>query len=605
MENSLRLWLGGVPADAGIPDVFNLIKDQGKIEAIVIRPKYAFVELSSTKAGQDIVNAFQGIYFIGSAVLIRYQADVKKKISLNSLVGLFPVLRGKNTPLVIEEAKSSQSAPIMSQVSVFITDLHADTDISSLKNEVARVCTSEIENGTLHVSHTGNPCAIAEFVFSNESSAREAVSALKNFAMLTPGSQCFVGVRFQATRKRRSRPDNALPFPIQLFVRPSLVGAIIGKGGANIRELAQSSRAHIELERRDPRSANNGRRIVINGTLNNSVNAFRALVTLMAENDRELSEQAESEGQTSIQLVIPSDMVGHLIGRAGSTIKYIVTRTGTELEIIPEQYPAQFSQVRIIKLQGTPRQLTSAFEIMLDKFSNAVRRTAELIPGAPMMGMMQPPQVPGVIPFMSGYPSVMPAQPVEVITVHIPTWGVGAIIGRSGSNIRYMMQESGAQIRVNNVPEESEGSAETRECVVQGTAERQLRAHVLIFRRLQEEHRKINNGLELPDIFSASMTIPTRKVGRVIGRNGSNLRHIQETSNISIEIEQSPDLQSGEAVVHIRGQFHPVQSALNLLRPSRFRYTILPSTANSSSRPLINLTSYSSSYSSRFTLFAS
>lgn len=56
----------------------------------------------------------------------------------------------------------------------------------------------------------------------------------------------------------------ALPFPIQLFVRPSLVGAIIGKGGANIRELAQSSRAHIELERRDPRSANNGRRIVIN-----------------------------------------------------------------------------------------------------------------------------------------------------------------------------------------------------------------------------------------------------------------------------------------------------------------------------------------------------
>ncbi|EGD76199.1 hypothetical protein PTSG_00905 [Salpingoeca rosetta] len=551
--SATRLWVGGIAEDVTVLDLYNLFAPHGKIDSIVIRPNYAFVDIECQGNVDDVVQQFHEYDLHGSV-------------------------------LTVEEAKSSQNTAITSPVSVFVVGIASDADLDTLREQVAGCTSHEIKESKMHgaaSAHEGDEPAppAAEFVFENEDAAREAAAAIEAADLPGPEPKCFTGIRFGDTRRaRKPRPDMALPFPVQLVVRPSLVGAIIGRGGANIRQLSQVSRARVELERRDPHLGAVGRRVFIDGSLNNTVEAFRALVQLMADNDVELNgeEPVEAEDRiTSIQMMIPGEMVGHLIGRAGASIKYITETSGAGIELLPLQYPANMSPVRIVKIEGTPRQLTHAFALMLRKFSNAMRRSMEVMRGPPMMGMMQQQQqqMPGMAPpYVPGYgPGPMMMAPVEVITVRVPAWSVGALIGRGGSNIKHMMEETGAEIRIQNSGDDVEEPLE-RDCVVRGTTEQQVRAHALIFRRMQDEQARLNIPPTDPrsnDLFPVVMEVPAAKVGRVIGRGGATIRDIQQKTGVGVEVQQNEENPEANAAVMLHGSYRSVQAALNILRPQQ------------------------------------
>ena len=49
--------------------------------------------------------------------------------------------------------------------------------------------------------------------------------------------------------KGRGRPGRAVDFPLRILVSSDMVGAIIGRGGATIRNITQESRARVDVHR--------------------------------------------------------------------------------------------------------------------------------------------------------------------------------------------------------------------------------------------------------------------------------------------------------------------------------------------------------------------
>jgi ribosomal protein S3 len=50
-------------------------------------------------------------------------------------------------------------------------------------------------------------------------------------------------------RSSRGRPARGVDFPLRILVSSDMVGAIIGRGGATIRNITQESRARVDVHR--------------------------------------------------------------------------------------------------------------------------------------------------------------------------------------------------------------------------------------------------------------------------------------------------------------------------------------------------------------------
>jgi KH domain len=55
--------------------------------------------------------------------------------------------------------------------------------------------------------------------------------------------------RLAGQRSSRGRPARGVDFPLRILVSSDMVGAIIGRGGATIRNITQESRARVDVHR--------------------------------------------------------------------------------------------------------------------------------------------------------------------------------------------------------------------------------------------------------------------------------------------------------------------------------------------------------------------
>ena len=146
----------------------------------------------------------------------------------------------------------------------------------------------------------------------------------------------------------------------------------------------------------------------------------------------------------------------------------------------------------------------------------------------------------GQYPFMGGAPQAMggpTASASERVIVHVENRLVGAVIGRSGSYIRQVMEQSGAHIRINSdAADESEDTA-IRQCIVVGKPEAQFQAQQLIYKKLQEQEGITQAATRAPAIpFSIEVEVPEGCIGRLIGKGGSRIRQISDVSNTKLTV---------------------------------------------------------------------
>uniref|UniRef100_A0A1B6FKZ6 Tudor domain-containing protein n=1 Tax=Cuerna arida TaxID=1464854 RepID=A0A1B6FKZ6_9HEMI len=143
---------------------------------------------------------------------------------------------------------------------------------------------------------------------------------------------------------------------------------------------------------------------------------------------------------------------------------------------------------------------------------------------------------------------------VKLIEMKIPKSVVGVVIGRGGSNIKEIQQKTETRI---NFKDEDDND-EYRTCYIRGTAESAQMAESML-------HEIITTQ---PLIIVYETWVPEKAVGRIIGRNGENIRSISRASNTKINVDSvsSNKGELNEVRVVIKGTSEMIAVARSLIQ---------------------------------------
>ncbi|XP_014672736.1 PREDICTED: tudor and KH domain-containing protein-like [Priapulus caudatus] len=113
------------------------------------------------------------------------------------------------------------------------------------------------------------------------------------------------------------------------------------------------------------------------------------------------------------------------------------------------------------------------------------------------------------------------------VEIGIPGSSVGRIIGRQGANIKRLEEQSGARCKMQD--EETAGGV--RMLRITGTPDAIREATRLLNRSLEE----VTKGN-----LSFQMHVPNEAVGRIIGKNGANIKDLILASGARVDVEHKP-----------------------------------------------------------------
>ncbi|CAL8256882.1 unnamed protein product [Lota lota] len=126
---------------------------------------------------------------------------------------------------------------------------------------------------------------------------------------------------------------------------------------------------------------------------------------------------------------------------------------------------------------------------------------------------------------------------------------VGSIIGKKGETVKKMREESGARINI------SEGSSPERIVTITGPTEGLFRAFSMIAERFEEDitAAMTNSNVTSKPPVTLRLVIPGSQCGSLIGKGGSKIKEIRETTGAQVQVagDMLPD--STERAVTISG----------------------------------------------------
>eukprot|EP01018_Ginkgo_biloba_P024934 Gb_31122 [translate_table: standard] len=180
-----------------------------------------------------------------------------------------------------------------------------------------------------------------------------------------PGAQQGQYYSFQGTTRRIDVPN-------------AKVGLIIGKGGETIKYLQHQSGAKIQVARdaeSDPSLS--FRYVELTGTSEQISRAEQLVKDVIAEADAGGSSTFAAHGFGSvqsggeqIQMQVPNNKVGLIIGKGGETIKNLQSRSGARVQLIPLHLPeGDTSTERTVQVTGNKQQIEAAQEMIKEVIS--------------------------------------------------------------------------------------------------------------------------------------------------------------------------------------------------------------------------------------------
>ncbi|KAE9606523.1 putative K domain-containing protein [Lupinus albus] len=160
------------------------------------------------------------------------------------------------------------------------------------------------------------------------------------------------------------------------------VGVLIGKAGDTIRYLQYNSGAKIQITRDADAAPHSATRLVeLIGSLGSIEKAEKLINAVVAEADaggspalvaRGLSPAQATVGSEQIQIQVPNEKVGLIIGRGGETIKNLQTKSGARIQLIPQHLPeGDNSKERTVQVTGDKRQIEFAQEMIKEVMSQS------------------------------------------------------------------------------------------------------------------------------------------------------------------------------------------------------------------------------------------
>jgi transcription antitermination factor NusA-like protein len=173
-----------------------------------------------------------------------------------------------------------------------------------------------------------------------------------------------------------------------------IVGHLIGKGGAEVGKIEREVSVTIKIESASKMSVQlMERSVCIVGSV--------ASVTLAQQFvSHKVHEKLLSEGVQAevLKMLVPNEIVRHLIGKSGSNINRLQNESGARIQVEPESTMSSGAVGRTIVLQGSERCRTFAQYLILRQIAEDRNVHTEWAGRAP-----NPHQAPGAIGLDEGY----------------------------------------------------------------------------------------------------------------------------------------------------------------------------------------------------------
>ncbi len=228
----------------------------------------------------------------------------------------------------------------------------------------------------------------------------------------------------------------------QITVATAHVGLIIGRGGERISQLESESQARIQLQRdSDVPPGAPTRLCVVTGLPHQVAQAKASIEALLASEAQQASSGGGAGGQASASISVPDGSVGMIIGRGGSNVNEIQSRTSTHVEI-PKFCDPSTPGMRTVVITGASQQQCDTARSDIENMLAAEARGER-------------PQLGGSGGAAAGAGANI-GPPAEghwngseyICELDVPNDRIGPVIGRQGSNIKDVQMRTGTYINI-------------------------------------------------------------------------------------------------------------------------------------------------------------
>ncbi|XP_057962482.1 KH domain-containing protein At4g18375-like isoform X2 [Malania oleifera] len=301
------------------------------------------------------------------------------------------------------------------------------------------------------------------------------------------------------------------------------IGRVIGKGGGSIKSVRQTSGARVEVDdTKDQRDE-----CIITVTSTESADdiksmAVEAVLLLQGKiND-------EDDDTITIRLLVPSKVIGCIIGKSGSIINEIRKRTKADIRISKGQKPkCADASDELVEVVGEVSSVRDALVQIILRLRDDVLKDKD---GShnPSIGSDSLYSSGAGLSVPSVLPSVPPVNPLGYDQIAESGSGLGLLSSSSlyGYGSLSSMGENG-------------------------------------YGSMSSYSSKLYGGYPPPSTLD--MLVPARAVGKVMGKGGANIANIRKISGASIEISESKSSR-GDRIAHISGTSDQKRAAENLIQ---------------------------------------
>ncbi|XP_043703632.1 KH domain-containing protein HEN4-like isoform X3 [Telopea speciosissima] len=378
------------------------------------------------------------------------------------------------------------------------------------------------------------------------------------------------------------------------------IGSIIGRGGEIVKQLRAESRSKIKIGESMPGCEE---RVITIFSSNGETNAVEPLLcpaqdALFKVHDRlvadEVPGEEDDEGaqQISVRMLVPSDQIGCVIGKGGQIIQSIRSETGGQIRILKNEYlpPCALSTDELLQITGEATVVMKALHLLSSRLHDNPSPSQHLLAsstsnmyqsGGTFMGSNSGAPIVGLAPLMGPYGgyrgdtgsewphAFYPAPRDEAsakefsLRMLCPTGNIGGVIGKGGSIIKQIRQESRAFIKVDS------SAAEEDDCIITISAKEffedpispTIDAAVRLQPRCGEKSDKDSDSL-----IMTRLLVPVSRIGCLIGKGGSIISEMRRLTKANIRIlskENLPKVASeDDEMVQITGDHDVARNAL-------------------------------------------
>lgn len=334
--------------------------------------------------------------------------------------------------------------------------------------------------------------------------------------------------------------DNAPEAVVEIYIHVEKCGKVIGSRGSKIHEIQDDTGAQVDVGRKE--TAVNGKILVtLSGGTDACAMAKETIEALVAETgDREQVDSGET-----LEMWIREKKCGLVIGAGGSQIKDIQIDSGARVKI-GKRDTATGGKV-MVTLSGTMEQCELAKSII-----------EELTADKDNSGRFEG----GAFGGMAGA-----GDGQNKIELWVPEKKCGLIIGKGGSKISEIQQQTGTRVNVNG-----RDTSEDGKCLVTvtGSAEDCAAAEEIINELIASDNAGGGGGGGReraplgPDQGSLDVWVETTKLGRVIGKGGFQIREIESTYGVRVDIKKD-EVQEYDTKVILTGSEEATMNAKDFI----------------------------------------